>query len=90
MVVGCPDGVNRDRAVRYAHRALGEGYDWLDDVDLGVDCLLHTRLHDDRRDVTICSELVARAWQAGGWACPKNPALVYPADLASYAWHGWL
>lgn len=89
-VISCPEDVNRDRAVRYARSVLGEAYDWGDDFDIGVDMLFGTRWHSDSSGALICSELVARAWVAGGWDAPQDPALITPADLDAYAEAGLL
>lgn len=78
----CPAGVNRAEVVKFAIQQLGTEYDWIDIVALGIDCLLHTKLHE-HTDAWICSELAAAALIAGGWKPPLQPALTMPADLFS-------
>lgn len=76
-----PPSVDRATVVAYATGELGVEYGYWDDVLLGLDCLLHTRLHE-RGDSLICSELAALALQAGGMALPIAAALMMPSDIA--------
>lgn len=77
-----PAGVDRSKVVEFGVSRLGDTYDYLDDVLLGVDCLLHTRLRQRRPGTWICSELASAALTAGGWRSPLPAALTMPADLA--------
>jgi len=78
----CPAAVDRSKVVAYAEGKLGVEYGYLDDMLLGVDCLLHTRFHD-RGDSLICSELAALALHDGGWRLPMPASLMMPSDVAA-------
>lgn len=80
--LGRPAGVDRKKVVGFALSKLGTPYDFLDDVVLGVNCLLGTHWRGAERDRLICSELAALALQAGGWTPPIPTWLIKPADLA--------
>lgn len=80
--LGCPAGVDRAKVVAFAISKLNTPYDFLDDVVLGVNCLLGTHLRGADRDRLICSELAALALQAGGWVPPAPTWGIKPADLA--------
>jgi len=81
-IFACPPGVDPAKVVAYAESQLGVEYGYLDDVLLGVDCVMHTKFHE-HGDSLICSELAALALHAGGWTLPKPAALMMPSDLAA-------
>ncbi|MDQ2729208.1 MAG: hypothetical protein M3Y91_15425 [Actinomycetota bacterium] len=83
LILPCPAGVDRNKVVAFASSKVGAGYDFFDDVLMGLDCLAlgHLKLHEHGSG-WICSELAAAALVAGGWRSPKDPAAMMPSDLA--------
>lgn len=76
--LGCP--ADRSKVVEFAESQVGIEYGYLNDVLLGMDCLLGWKW-SWRGDSLICSELGALALEAGGWTSPIAPSLTMPADL---------
>ena len=78
-----PEGIDRDRAVAFARFMLGTDYGVLTIVCIAINLLLPEPINFDiRREMTmICSALVARSWEHGGWICRIDPFTVTPAEM---------
>jgi len=83
----CPAGVDRSRAVTYAVEQLGIDYSVMTIISIALSLLTPKEIRFDFRrhgDALICSALVARAWEHGGWDCPSDPFQATPAELAMW------
>lgn len=85
-----PPGIDVRRAVAYAERLVGTDYGILTLFSIALNLLTPRFLHVDFRradhgqGTLICSALVARAWEHGGWWCPfPDPFQVTPAQLSA-------
>ena len=76
------DAAGRRRAVEYANAQIGVAFGYLALASVSIYLLTGLPLRLMRRNHQICSELVARALQAGGLLKDVDPALTLPADLA--------
>lgn len=85
LVLPCPAGVDRAKAVEFAKSQVGAHYNWAELVEMGIDCVAHTHLHDTDKGQWICSELAAASWVAGGWQPSLSAADTMAADLAREA-----
>lgn len=72
----------RRRAVEYGQAQVGVAFGYLALVGVSIYLLTGRPLRLMRRNHQICSELVARALQAGGLLEDTDPDLTLPADLA--------
>lgn len=80
-----PAGVDRTKAINYAQSCVGVKYSVMTIISIALNLLTPKMIHIDfRRDgnALICSALVARCWEHGGWTCPTNPFDITPAELA--------
>ena len=80
-----PQSVDSLRAVCYALEQVGIDYSVATIVSIALNLLTPKWMHIDFRrdgDALICSALVARSWEHGGWDCPTNPLDITPAELA--------
>ena len=76
------------QALAFAESCVGIEYGYLTDVSIGISLLVPWSVHFQSRDTLICSELVARALEHGGWICPKlDTSHVMPSDLAKWLLH---
>ena len=85
FVRSCPAIVDRIKAVDFAIRQVGIRYSYVTIATIALNLLSPKPLRIDfRRDnsALICSALVARAWEHGGWDCPTDPFQITPAELA--------
>jgi hypothetical protein len=73
---------DRERAVAFANRQVGQGFGFLDMFGLSMYLLFGWPLRLARSGHEICSGLVVRALQAGGMLKQLDPLLTLPADLA--------
>lgn len=87
----CPVGVDRFKAIAYAKEQVGVKYSISTIVSIAFNLLTPKFIRFDFRkagDALICSALVARAWEHGGWECKDlkgrdlDPFQVSPAELA--------
>lgn len=91
----CPDGRyvlaqapltddGRALAVSYAQECLGVRYGWVTILSIVLNLLTPRAIRIDIRSsgTLICSALVARSWEHGGWDCPGDPFEISPAELA--------
>lgn len=78
-----PDGIDRNRVMEYARKRVGTDYGVLTIISIAVNLLLPKPISFDIRheDTLICSALVARAWEHGGWDCPVDPFQITPAEF---------
>jgi uncharacterized membrane protein len=88
-IVPCPTNVDKVKAVDYALRQVGVKYSVATIFSIALNILTPSWLRFDfRRQGTalICSALVARAWEHGGWDVPGDfdPYQVSPAQLAMW------
>jgi len=84
-----PANVDRVRAVDYALRQVGVKYSVATILSIALNLITPSWLRFDfRRNGTalICSALVARSWEHGGWDVPGDydPYQVTPAQLAMW------
>jgi hypothetical protein len=87
QVRSIPDGVDRLRAVDWAlqQARAGRRYSFLTIISIALQLITPKWLNVDFHDnhpALICSALVARAWEHGGWDCPSDPFQITPAELA--------
>lgn len=83
-VIKCPDGVDRARAVAYAQAQVGIKYAVLTIVSIVFSLFTPSAIQVDFHrggPALICSALVARAWEHGGWDCPVDPFQISPAQF---------
>ena len=82
-IISCPPEVNREMASAYATKRLGTKYGVLTIISIAINLFMPNPLRLDIRkdDTLICSALVARAWEHGGWDCPIDPFQVTPAEF---------
>jgi hypothetical protein len=81
----CPPGVDGDRARQYAVKQYGIDYSVATIFSIALSLLTPKAIRFDFRrhgDALICSALVARSWEHGGWDCPTDPYQITPAELA--------
>jgi uncharacterized protein YycO len=76
------DAEGRKRAVDYSNSQIGKGFGYLALVGVSIYLLTGLPVRLMRSGHQICSELVARALQAGGLLKDADPTLTLPADLA--------
>lgn len=78
-----PNELDRQRAVDYAMGKVGEDYGVLTIFSIGLNLMLPDfMIFDIRREGTlICSALVARCWEHGGWNCPVDPFQITPGQF---------
>jgi hypothetical protein len=81
--IPAPKEINIEESLKYARLMVGIDYGVLTIVSIALNLLLPGQLNFDiRREMTlICSALVARAWEHGGWICPVDPFSVTPAEM---------
>ena len=80
-----PAGVDRTKAVHYAKEQIGVKYSVAAIFSIALTLLTPKMFHFDFRrkgNSLICSALVARCWEHGGWSCPTDPFQITPAELA--------
>jgi len=82
-----PSEVDRIKAVDYALRQTNPPvkYSVTTILSIALSLLTPSFIHFDFRrhgDALICSALVARSWEHGGWECPGNPFSITPCELA--------
>jgi len=87
FVLPGPSNIDRTKAVGYALSQVGQTYSVLTILSIALNILTPSWLRIDFRRSTslICSALVARAWEHGGWICPTDPFQITPAELAQWA-----
>ena len=91
-IVPCPVGVNGRAAVDYAQKQLGTKYGIATILSIAFNILTPKVIRVDfrRGETLICSALVARSWEHGGWNCPVDPFQISPAQLDELAGqNGW-
>lgn len=78
-----PEGLDRNRVVEYARKKVGIDYGVMTIISIAINLLLPRQFNLDIRsdDTLICSALVARAWEHGGWDCPTDPFEITPAEF---------
>lgn len=84
-----PASVDRVKAIDYALRQVGVKYSVATIFSIALNLLTPSALRFDFRrhgDALICSALVARAWEHGGWNVPSgyDPFQVTPCQLAMW------
>lgn len=80
-----PAGLDRTKVVNYAREQIGVKYSVAAIFSIALTLLTPKMFHFDFRrsgDSLICSALVARSWEHGGWSCPTDPFQITPAELA--------
>jgi uncharacterized protein YycO len=85
IIRSCPYGVDRLEATNYALSQVGVNYSVATIFSIALTLLTPSFFRFDFRrhgDALICSALVARAWEHGGWDCPVDPFQITPAELA--------
>jgi len=82
-IVPIPDDVDANRAVAYAYKQLGIDYGVATIVSVAINLALPRFLNFDftRPGTLICSGLVARSWEHGGWDCPVSPFQITPGQF---------
>ena len=82
--VPIPPDVDRKLSVKYANAMLGVQYGFLTIACIGINLLLLPQIINLDINVghsLICSELVAKAWEHGGWICPVSSDAITPAEM---------
>ena len=90
VVRPAPPGIDRIKAVDYALRQVGVKYSVAAIFSIALSLLTPKAVAFDFRrngDALICSALVARCWEHGGWNCPTDPFQITPAELARITQH---
>ena len=84
IIVRAPAGVDTRRAVEYANRQIGTKYGILTLFSIVFNLFTPNFIRIDFRRVNtlICSALVARSLEHGGWTCPWDPFEITPAQIA--------
>jgi len=82
-LVSLPEGVSREKVLRFAHQEVGSRYGWMSIASIALDIATPNWFPSTRRSNTwVCSALVAEALRAGGvifsWA---DIYCVTPAQL---------
>lgn len=80
-----PPGMDRLRAIEYALSQVGVNYSIATILSIALSLLTPSAVRFDFRrhgDALICSALVARSWEHGGWFCPADPFQITPAEIA--------
>jgi hypothetical protein len=82
-IVPIPADLDAQRAVAYAYLQLGIDYGVATIVSLAINLALPRFLNFDftRPGTLICSGLVARSWEHGGFVCPVDPFQITPGQL---------
>jgi hypothetical protein len=82
-IVPAPTDIDANRAIEWARKQIGTEYGYITIASIAVNiCLPDFFQIDILKDGTlICSALVARAWEHGGWDCPVNPFNITPAEF---------
>lgn len=76
------------QALAFAESCVGTEYGYLTAASIGLNLLVPWFIHFQSGDTLICSQLVARALEHGGWICPKlDTSHVMPSDLAKWLLH---
>jgi hypothetical protein len=91
-LIKAPTGIDRQRAVDFGKRCEGIKYGVLTIICIAINILSPRPFRIDFRedDTLICSALVARAWEHGGWLCPTDPFQITPAELeVQFGDTGW-
>ena len=75
----------RQQVCRFAASCLGDEYGYLTLASIVLDLLTPSFLTFRRPKTLICSELVARSLEHGGWICPDlDTSQVMPSDLCRW------
>jgi hypothetical protein len=80
---GIEDG-DTGELVYFANYIVGEKYGFVDDVSVFLSYLTGGKLSVCTEDRVMCSELVCRALERGGYYFPRLPQMMAPADLAEF------
>ena len=83
VIKSCPKGVNRNKSVEYALTRQHDEYGVASIISIAFNLLTPYWLGLDFRKAgtLICSALVARSWEHGGWDCPVDPFQISPAQI---------
>ena len=87
-IMPAPRNVDTFAALCYARSQLGIKYSYSTILSIALNLLTPKMIHVDFRrsgDSLICSGLVARSWEHGGWQCPTDPFQITPAEMAREA-----
>ncbi len=77
--------IDTAQAIAFALSCKNVEYGYLEIVSIGLDLLTPHFVHFKSGDTLICSELVARCLEHGGWISPKlDTSHVMPSDLATW------
>lgn len=82
-----PPGICRKRVVKFAREQIGVDYSVAAIFSIALNLVTPKWVAFDFRrgpSALICSALVARSWEHGGWSCPSDPFQITPAELAMY------
>ncbi len=79
----CPPGVDRARSIAYALTRQNDKYGIFTFISIAFNLLTPRWFWLDfrRTGTLICSALVARSWEHGGWNCPVDPFQISPAQI---------
>ncbi len=70
--------------LKFAKSCVGVPYGYLDIVSIALDIFIPFA-HFRDGNTLICSQFVAKAWEHGGWICPKlDTSHVMPSDLEEW------
>lgn len=85
-IVRAPDGIDRQRVVRYARGRAGTKYGLLTLLSILVTLLTPKwfRIDFRRTGTLICSALVAVSWTVGGWWAFSDPYQITPCELGAW------
>jgi len=80
-----PASLDRIKVVDYAMSQIGVRYSVAAIFSIALSLLTPRFVRFDFRrhgDALICSALVARSYEHGGWRCPTDPFQITPAEMA--------
>ena len=83
-ILPMPRELNVEEILEYARKQIGTDYGVLTIISIALNLCLPQFLNLDirRAKTLICSALVARAWEHGGWDCPVDPFQITPAEFS--------
>ena len=82
-IVPIPADLDVDHVIKYAYAQLGIDYGVATIGSIAINLALPRFLNFDfsRTGTLICSTLVARSWEHGGWLCPTDAGQITPGQF---------
>jgi uncharacterized protein YycO len=76
--------IDRKEVVEYCERQVGDSYDWVEIVSIGINCIFGGSISIKFSTSHICSGLAGEALERAGFDFGRTAADLMPADLAEY------